>query len=124
MLRDFYLKDRLGRRLLADGGNVVVFDLNDEAGKKLEAEFKGQVLYCHVDVTNEESTQKGVDAGTIAQEPSFISAPRCSREAIRQFGRSHQLRRCCHPVPCKLLSCLRCPYRCMFIGRAPSEHSF
>lgn len=49
------------RRLVADGANVIITDINDEQGEALAKELAGQqsqVQYLHVDVANEEDVQK------------------------------------------------------------------
>ncbi|WP_020401427.1 3-hydroxyacyl-CoA dehydrogenase [Kordiimonas gwangyangensis] len=45
---------------VALGANVVILDLNDEAGATVEAQFKGKVTYVHTDVTSEESVANAI----------------------------------------------------------------
>ncbi len=50
-------------RLLAQGGaSVLVADVNEEAGEELAAEVGERARFVKTDVTNEESTQKALDA--------------------------------------------------------------
>ena len=49
------------RRYVSAGAQVAIFDLNEERGKSIEAEFNGDVVYFHVDVTSEESVQAAID---------------------------------------------------------------
>lgn len=46
---------------LEAGSKVAIFDLNDERGKALEAESGDNVVYYHVDVTDEENVQNAID---------------------------------------------------------------
>lgn len=48
-------------RYVADGANVAVFDLNDDAGKALVDRFGGSVAYFNVDVADESSVQQALD---------------------------------------------------------------
>jgi 3alpha(or 20beta)-hydroxysteroid dehydrogenase len=53
-------------RLFArEGGKVIIGDILEEEGRKVEAEITeggGQCLFVHLDVTREESWQQAVDA--------------------------------------------------------------
>jgi NAD(P)-dependent dehydrogenase (short-subunit alcohol dehydrogenase family) len=49
------------RRLVSLGARVVIADVNEEAGRALEQELAGQVLYAKTDVTDEASMQAAVD---------------------------------------------------------------
>jgi len=49
-------------RYAADGGNVAIFDLNEEAGKALAQELGDKVAYFNVNVADEASVQAGIDA--------------------------------------------------------------
>jgi NAD(P)-dependent dehydrogenase (short-subunit alcohol dehydrogenase family) len=48
------------RRLAANGGHVVIADVNDESGRPLAAELGGNVLFAHTDVTDEDSVREAV----------------------------------------------------------------
>jgi len=49
-------------RMLADAGaNVVIADINDEAGEKLAAELGDKCFFSRTDVTNETDVQRAVD---------------------------------------------------------------
>ena len=53
------------RRFIANGAKVAIFDLNEERGKALVAEFGDEnVAYFQVDVTSEESVSNAI-AGTL-----------------------------------------------------------
>lgn len=47
------LGEAVVRRIVADGGFAVIFDMQEQSGKALETEFEGKVLNCKVDVTSE-----------------------------------------------------------------------
>jgi len=49
-------------RYAADGANVAIFDLNEEAGNALAAQLGDQVAYFNVNVADEASVQAGIDA--------------------------------------------------------------
>lgn len=51
----------IGRRVVADGGQVVVGDVDDEAGRRLAAELGAAAMYAHVDVTNEDEVAAALD---------------------------------------------------------------
>lgn len=53
------------RRLLAGGGKVAIFDLDEAKGQALAAEHPGQAIFAPVDVADEESATAGV-AATVA----------------------------------------------------------
>ncbi len=50
------------KRFAARGAKVAIFDMNEEKGKQLVAEFPGQVIFCNVNVTTEESVKAGIEA--------------------------------------------------------------
>jgi 3-hydroxyacyl-CoA dehydrogenase/3-hydroxy-2-methylbutyryl-CoA dehydrogenase len=50
------------KRFAAAGAKVAIFDMNEEKGKLLVAEFPGKVIFCNVNVTSEESVVAGIDA--------------------------------------------------------------
>jgi NAD(P)-dependent dehydrogenase (short-subunit alcohol dehydrogenase family) len=52
------------RRLVALGARVVVADVNEEAGKALEQELSGHVVFAKTDVTNEASMKAAVETAT------------------------------------------------------------
>ncbi|MBR9909250.1 MAG: SDR family NAD(P)-dependent oxidoreductase [Gammaproteobacteria bacterium] len=49
-------------RYYADGANVAIFDLNDEAGRQLAAELGPSVAYFNVNVADEASVQTAINA--------------------------------------------------------------
>ncbi|MFP4393191.1 MAG: 3-hydroxyacyl-CoA dehydrogenase [Desulfohalobiaceae bacterium] len=54
------LGEATARSLVYAGGNVAIFDVNDENGQALVQEMEENALYCHVDVTDQDSVQNGV----------------------------------------------------------------
>ena len=50
-----------GRLLAGSGGNVLIADINDEAGKKLAGEIGEKARFVLTDVTDEESVQGALD---------------------------------------------------------------
>jgi NAD(P)-dependent dehydrogenase (short-subunit alcohol dehydrogenase family) len=48
------------RRFVANGGKAAIFDMNEEKGNQLVAEYPGKVIFCNVNVTNEESVAAGI----------------------------------------------------------------
>ncbi|MDG2046458.1 MAG: SDR family NAD(P)-dependent oxidoreductase [Halioglobus sp.] len=52
------------RRFVANGGKAAIFDMNEEKGNQLVAEYPGMVIFCNVNVTSEESVAAGI-ASTI-----------------------------------------------------------
>ena len=50
------------RRLAQDGANVLIADVDEEAGEELAAEIGEQARFARADVTDEESTQGALDA--------------------------------------------------------------
>lgn len=49
------------RAIAAEGGKVVIGDLNDELGQQVAAEIGEAAAFVHLDVTNPEDWQKAVD---------------------------------------------------------------
>lgn len=54
------------RSYIEAGAKVAIFDLNEEGGQSLETELGANVLYCHVNVTDEQNVQEAIDA-TVAK---------------------------------------------------------
>ena len=50
------------RRLAQDGANVLIADVNEEAGEELAADIGDGARFAHADVTDEKSTQGALDA--------------------------------------------------------------
>ena len=48
------------RRIVSDGGNAVIFDVQQEKGNALAAELGKSVLFCMTDVTKEESVNDSI----------------------------------------------------------------
>ena len=66
-------RDGLGgacvRLLASAGANVVIADLNQDAGDKLAAEFAARVRFAKTDVTDEKSVQAAVDLAVDEVDP-------------------------------------------------------
>ncbi len=50
------------RRFVANGGKAAIFDMNEEKGNQLVAEYPGMVIFCNVNVTSEDSVAAGIAA--------------------------------------------------------------
>lgn len=50
------------RRVVAKGGKVVLFDINDEKGNAVSEELGDAAIYCHVNVMETESIAAGIKA--------------------------------------------------------------
>lgn len=50
------------RRFVANGAKAAIFDMNEEKGNQLVAEYPGQVIFCNVNVTDEASVVAGIEA--------------------------------------------------------------
>ncbi len=53
------------RMFVENGGNVGIFDLNEDAGKALETELGGNAVFCRTNVADEESVKVAMD--TVAE---------------------------------------------------------
>lgn len=71
------------RRLAAQGANVVIADVNDEAGRALAANLGGNVGYVQTDVTSPEAVRALVDA-TVDSYGALHGAINCAGIAIAQ----------------------------------------
>jgi len=69
------------RRILKDGGNAVIFDMDEKKGKQLEEEFAKNSIFAKVDVTKEESVQAGIDAA-ITKFGALHGAIQCAGVAL------------------------------------------
>ena len=49
------------RFLLQSGAKITIMDVDDANGKQVAEELGNQVIYCHADVTSEESVQDAID---------------------------------------------------------------
>jgi len=49
------------RRLVSDGGNAAILDVQEDRGEKIAAELGDAVIFCKTDITNEKSTQEAVN---------------------------------------------------------------
>ncbi|HSW25584.1 MAG TPA: SDR family NAD(P)-dependent oxidoreductase, partial [Burkholderiaceae bacterium] len=65
------------RRLVGGGARVAIFDMNEQLGQALAAEFPDQVIFCRVDVTDEASAQAGI-AATLAAFGSIQICVNCA----------------------------------------------
>ena len=50
----------VARKLVANGGQAVLLDINDEAGAKVESELGGAVSYIRTDVTSEQGVMDAI----------------------------------------------------------------
>jgi NAD(P)-dependent dehydrogenase (short-subunit alcohol dehydrogenase family) len=50
------------RRFVANGARAAIFDMNEEKGNQLVAEYPGKVIFCNVNVTDEASVVAGIEA--------------------------------------------------------------
>src|SRR5210317_1763897 len=50
------------KRLVAAGGKVAIFDMNEEKGNALVSELGDSVIFCSVNVVDEESVKAGIAA--------------------------------------------------------------
>ncbi len=48
------------KRFVANGAKAAIFDMNEEKGNQLVAEFPGSVIFCNVNVTDEASVAAGI----------------------------------------------------------------
>lgn len=53
-------------QFVAKGGRVAIFDMNEEAGRALADAHQGQVIFCKVNVADEESAAAGIKAAVDA----------------------------------------------------------
>ncbi len=76
------------RRLVANGANVVLADINEEGGNTLAAELGDQATFVATDVTSEEAVQNAVDTA-VSTYGSLQGAINCAGIAIgeRVVGR-------------------------------------
>ena len=51
------------RYLVAQGANVIIADLNQEAGEKLVAELGDKAIFAKCDVTSETDVKNAIEAG-------------------------------------------------------------
>ena len=63
------------RAYVAEGANVVIGDVRDEAGEALASEFGDQALYVHLDVTDEADWAAAVAAGEERFGPLAVPSP-------------------------------------------------
>jgi len=75
------LGESVVRRLIKDGGNVAIFDLDEKNGTKLAGEFKDQALFAKVNVTSEESVQKAVN-DTVEKFKAIHGVIQCAGVAL------------------------------------------
>ena len=77
------------KRLVAAGGKCAIFDMNEEKGNALAAELGENVIFCKVNVTDEESVAAGIAAtmdafGAIHIDCNFAGIG----NAIRTMGKN------------------------------------
>ena len=79
----------VARRIYADGGNVIIFDLNAEAGAAMVEEMGAdRCLFAQVNVADEASVEAGIDAG-IEKFGAIYAVVNCAgiASASRTVGR-------------------------------------
>ena len=79
----------VARRIAADGGNVIIFDLNEAAGAAMVDELGAdRCLFAQVNVADAESVEAGVDAG-IEKFGAIYAVVNCAgiANAARTVGR-------------------------------------
>ena len=79
----------VARRIFADGGNVIIFDLNAEAGAAMVEEMGAdRCLFAQVNVADEASVEAGIDAG-IEKFGAIYAVVNCAgiASASRTVGR-------------------------------------
>lgn len=76
------------RAVVERGGNAAIFDLNAEKGQALADELGKQVIFCSVNVIEEESVRNGIEA-TVAAFGEIHGAVNCAGtgDAGRTVGR-------------------------------------
>ena len=79
----------VARRIFADGGNVIIFDLNAEAGAAMVEEMGAdRCLFAEVNVADEASVEAGIDAA-IEKFGAIYAVVNCAgiANASRTVGR-------------------------------------
>ena len=79
----------VARRIAADGGNVIIFDLNESAGAAMVEELGAdRCLFAQVNVADEASVEAGVEAG-VAKFGAIYAVVNCAgiANAARTVGR-------------------------------------
>ena len=80
------------RALAGEGANVVVADLNDEAGEKVAADIGGR--YVHTDVSDPDSAAaRGCASKSASTGAETVSSGRAAAGAERSLSRSRRWRR-------------------------------
>ena len=77
------LGDATARLFVEAGANVVILDLNEEAGLNLEAEFPAQISFVKTDVSSENDVQKAISL------------------AVEKFGNIHIVVNCAGIAPAR-----------------------
>lgn len=57
------LGEATARFLISKGGNIIIADLNTEAGEKLSNEFSQNTVFVKCDITKEDDVQNAINAG-------------------------------------------------------------
>jgi NAD(P)-dependent dehydrogenase (short-subunit alcohol dehydrogenase family) len=109
------LGEATARRLSAEGVKVALFDLNTERGERVAAEIGG--VFCHVDVTSDDSVDAGFAAAraAIGQERILVNCAG-GGESIRTASRSretgdivqHPIDRFARVIQLNLIGTFRC----------------
>lgn len=76
------------RALVAKGGNAIIFDLNEDKGNELVGELGDKVLFCSVNVIEEDSVTNGI-AAAVAKYGAVHGVVNCAGtgDAGRTVGR-------------------------------------
>ncbi len=100
------------RRLVQCGARVVLADLNQEAGRELEAELAPAARFVTVDVTDEEQVQAGVDAAvqTFGGLQGLVNCAgiAVAERVLGREGRVHDLERFARVVAVNLTGTFNC----------------
>ncbi len=75
-------------KFVAEGGKVAIFDLNESAGAEIAAALGDAVIFCKVNVTDEESVQQAIDK-TMATFGAIHICVNCAGvgNAIKTYGK-------------------------------------
>ena len=98
----------VARRIFADGGNVIIFDLNAEAGAAMVEEMGAdRCLFAEVNVADEASVEAGIDAA-IEKFGAIYAVVNCAGIA----NASRTVGRCRRRAQTRWRARRRCPSRC------------
>ena len=76
------------KRIVAAGGRAAIFDMNEEKGNALASELGNSVIFCNVNVTDEDSVKAGIAATISAFDAIHINCNFAGiGSAIRTMGK-------------------------------------